>query len=335
MRAGLREGILFRSSEALQAASSIDTVAFDKTGTLSSATFSLAQSVILFKGVEGLIATLTASSGHPVSKAVLAHLRSTIPSPEDASSSQAEIVSLPGQGIKGTIGGYSLLGGHPRFTGSSEVPAVKALLDLGLTLFTVTLGGQLVAAYGLTDTPRPESAALLQDLKAAGMKVVMLSGDNAGAVERFAASINLPMEDVLAGCTPADKSRYIARLQQEGHCVAFVGDGTNDGPALAQSDVSFSIGSGSDVAVAASGIVVIGSNLQRSITSAFRLAKHARQHMVASLSWCAFYFIFAILLASGAAVKFRLEPQWAGLGELVSVLPVIASGFGLNLRWRS
>lgn len=339
MRAGLREGVLFRSSEALQAANTVDVVAFDKTGTLSCGSFSLSRSEILVEGVEDLIADLTSSNGHPISKAILAHVTSLVSLSKRTSSTEAAaspngIISLPGMGVKATLSGYPLLGGSPRFTGVANLPLIQELTSLGLTLFTVTLGGELVAAFGLADVARPESAGLVADLIARGKRVVILSGENVGAVERFARSIELPIEDVRASCSPADKATFIADLQKEGHRVAFVGDGTNDGPALAQANLSLSIGSGSEVAIAASGAVIFGTNLRRSGVGALDLAAHARQHIIASLAWCGIYFVFAILLASGAFVKFRIEPQWAGLGELVSVLPVVAIGLGLDLRWK-
>lgn len=331
MRSGLREGVLFRNSEALQTANSVDVVAFDKTGTLSQGMFTLSRSEILVKGVEVLVADLTSSNGHPISKAILAHVESF----KRPSKTSNGIVSIPGKGIKTVVAGFPLLGGSPRFTGVADLPQVRELLSQGLTLFTVTLGGELIATYGLADIPRPESAALVADLVARKKRVVILSGDNVGAVERFARSINIPVEDVRAACSPADKASFIADLQKEGHRVAMIGDGTNDSPSLAQANLSLSIGSGSEVAVAASSAVILGTaDLRRSVVGALDLALHSRQHIVLGLAWCLVYFLFAILLASGSFVKWSIEPQWAGLGELISVMPVVFIGLGLDARWR-
>lgn len=237
-------------------------------------------------------------------------------------------------GLRAKLSGFPLLAGNPVFTGASAEPLVQELSALGLTLFTVTLGGQLLAAYGLADTPRHESSALLADLIGAGKRVMILSGDTQRAVDRFARSVDIPSAFTRATCTPADKAEYIASLQRVGQRVAFVGDGTNDGPALAQADLAIAIGTGSKTAVAASGAIVFGSSLRRSVLGTLSLAKHAQQHIVAALAWCVVYFVFAILLASGAFVKFRVQPQWAGLGELISILPVLMIGAGLDLRWR-
>ena len=334
MRAGLREGVIFRSSNALQAAQGIAVVAFDKTGTLSCGRLSLSEADITLPGAERLIGSMTASSGHPISKAVAVHVAGLCTQADPNPLATVGFVSLPGSGVKGVVAGYPFLGGNARFTGAAEASHVQHLSERGLTLFTVTLGGELLAAFGLADVARPEAAGLVADLTARGKRVVLLSGDHAGAVERFARSINLPLDDVRSACSPEDKANFLVGLQQGGRKVAYVGDGGNDGPALAQADLSFSIGSASDVAVAASSAVIVGSDLQRSVVGALDLATCARQHIFASLAWCSVYFVFAILLASGAFVRFRIEPQWAGLGELVSVLPVVAIGFGLDLRWR-
>jgi P-type E1-E2 ATPase len=334
MRAGLREGVLFRSSSALQAAQDVDVVAFDKTGTLSSGRLSLAHAEIVVQGAEALIVSMTASSGHPISKTIAAHVATLCTEIEAGTRATSGFVSLPGSGVKAVVAGYPFLGGNARFTGATGAIRVQDLTERGLTLFTVTLGGELLATFGLADTARPEAAGLVAGLIARGKRVALLSGDHANAVERFARSIDLPLEDVRSACSPEDKAVFIAALQQSGHKVAAVGDGTNDGPALAQADLSLSVGSASDVAVAASSAVILGSDLRRSVFGALDLATHARQHMVASLAWCVVYFVAAILLASGAFVRFRIEPQWAGLGELVSILPVVAISLGLDLRWR-
>lgn len=333
MRVGLQEGVLFRSSEALQTAGSVDVVAFDKTGTLSQGLFSLVKGDFLVGEVEGLVGWLVASSNHPISKAIAAHIQSlkhSSPTPDSATA-----VSVPGKGIKATVAGFPLLGGSPAFTDTLDAAPVQELLSRGLTLFSVTLGGELLAVFGLADVARPESAALVRDLVARNKRVVILSGDNFPAVQRLARSIHVKDEDIRASCSPADKAAFIADLQRLGKCVSFCGDGTNDAPALAQADLSLSIGSGSDVAVAASSAILTGTaDLRRGVTGALDLAVQARQHIFVALAWCCVYFLFAILLASGAFVKWSIQPQWAGLGEVVSVVPVVVVGFGLKMRWR-
>ncbi|KAJ7821572.1 HAD-like domain-containing protein [Mycena olivaceomarginata] len=208
---------------------------------------------------------------------------------------------------------------------------VQELTSLGLTLFTVTIAGELIAAFGLSDTPRPDAPALLAELAARGKRVFLLSGDNPGAVARFAATLQLPAADVEAACAPADKAAFVKALQERGHRVCFVGDGTNDAPALAQADVAFCVATGADVAVAAAGALVAGENLQRGVLGALDVATHAHQHLLLALGWCVMYNVAALLFASGAFVRVRIESRWAGVGELWG-LPWMSVGDGEDAR---
>ncbi|KAJ7069131.1 E1-E2 ATPase-domain-containing protein [Mycena amicta] len=337
LRAGRREGVLFRSSEALQKAHNVDVVVFDKTGTLSRGLFSLERKELLAPGVDKIIHPLILTNQHPISKAVLAHIAADLNRPPDSSSSGVQsprIQSLPGMGMKSTLAGYPLLGGNPKFTGAAEHPFVQDLTALGLTLFTVTLAGELVAVFGLADMPRADAPALLKALAIRSKHVFVLSGDNAGAVARFAAMLPIEPSDVRAACTPADKAEFVKALQARGQRVCFVGDGTNDAPALAQADVALCITSGADVAVAAAGALVAGETMKRGVLAALDIAKQAQQHMVVALGWCVLYNMAALLLAGGVFVRVRIEPQWAGLGELVSLVPVVVVGLALDLRGR-
>ncbi|KAF8198891.1 E1-E2 ATPase-domain-containing protein [Mycena galopus ATCC 62051] len=332
LRAGRREGVLFRSSEALQRAHDVDVVVFDKTGTLSRGVFSLERKELLAHGVDKIIHPLISSNEHPISKAVLAHVSPNVSRLPD--SSVPGITSLPGMGISATLAGYPLLAGNPTFTGAVQHPFIQEFTTRGLTLFTVTLAGELVAAFGLADTPRADAATLLEALAARGKRVFVLSGDNAGAVARFAAMLPIQPADAQAACTPAGKAEFVKGLQARGQRVCFVGDGTNDAPALAQADVALCVVAGADVAVAAAGALVAGESMRRGVLGALDVAKHAQQHMVVALGWCVLYNAAALLFAGGAFVWVRIEPQWAGLGELVSLVPVLVVGLALDLRWR-
>ncbi|KAJ7736303.1 E1-E2 ATPase-domain-containing protein [Mycena metata] len=334
LRAGRREGVLFRSSEALQKANDVDVVVFDKTGTLSRGLFSLERKELLAPGVDKIIYPLISTNQHPISKAVLAHVAADVSRPPDSSAQSQGIISLPGMGVKSTLAGYPLLGGNPKFTGAAQHPFVQEFTARGLTLFTVTLAGELVAAFGLADMPRTDAPALLEALAVRGKRVFVLSGDNAGAVARFAAMLPIEPGDARAACTPADKAEFVKALQARGQRVCFVGDGTNDAPALAQADVALCITSGADVAVAAAGALVAGESMKRGVLAALDVARHAQQQMVVALGWCILYNAAALLFAGGVFVRVRIEPQWAGLGELVSLVPVLIIGLALDLRWR-
>ncbi|KAJ7476887.1 E1-E2 ATPase-domain-containing protein [Mycena galericulata] len=334
LRAGRSQAVLFRSSEALQRAHKVDVVVFDKTGTLSHGVFSLERKEFLVQGIDKIIHPLISTNEHPVSKAVLGHISPHVSCPPDSSTAPQGITFLPGMGVKATLAGYPLLGGNPKFTGAAEHHLVQEFTARGLTLFTVTLAGELVAAFGLADTPRADAPALLEALAARGKRVFILSGDNAGAVARFATMLPIQPGETQAACTPAGKAEFVKTLQARGQRVCFVGDGTNDAPALAQADVALCVAGGADVAAAAAGALVTGESMQRGVLGALDVAKHAQQHMVVALGWCVLYNAAALLFAGGVFVRVRIEPQWAGLGELVSLVPVLVVGLALDLRCR-
>ncbi|KAJ6492373.1 HAD-like domain-containing protein [Mycena vulgaris] len=315
LRAGRREGMLFRSSEALQRAHNVDVVVLDKTGTLSSGLYSLERKELLAPG------------------AVLAHVFAHINRPPDSGAQSHGIISFPGMGVKSTLAGYPLLGGNQKFTGAAQHPFIQEFTAGGLTLSTVTLAGELVAAFGLADMPRADAPALLEALALRGKRVFVLSGDNAGAVARFAATLPIEPGDAQAACTPAGKAELVTALQARGRRVCFVGDGTNDAPALAQADVALCITTGADVAVAAAGALV-GENMKLGVLAALDVARHAQQHIVVALGWCVLYNAAALLFAGGIFVRVRIEPRWAGPGELVSLVLGLVVGFALDLRWR-
>jgi P-type E1-E2 ATPase len=182
-------------------------------------------------------------------------------------------------------------------------------------------------------TPRPGAGGLVVELNRRGKDVMIRSGDTPSAVHHLANVIDVPEQDVYAAHTPEEKDVAIAALQAKGKRVCFIGDGTNDGPALSRADISLAMAAGSDVALTAAGGVLLGSDLCRGVLAFMEIANAARMHAQLALAWCVLYNIFAILLASGALVKVRIEPRWAGIGEVVSVVPVIVIAFGLDVRW--
>ncbi|KAG1738850.1 heavy metal translocatin, partial [Suillus paluster] len=336
IRIGIREGILFRSADALQRAHDINVIAFDKTGTLTQGYFTTECVEILVEGAEQIINTLVKDNRHPISQGVHRYLTARLSATtQHRGGTVTDIVSLPGKGIKASVCGFPLLGGSPTFTGACSHPLSSELQSSGLTLFTVTLAGQAIAFFCLADTPRPDANALVMELARRGKDVMIFSGDTPAAVNHLAHAIGIPLDKAFASYTPEDKDSAIAALQAKGQRVCFVGDGTNDGPALSRADVALAIAAGSDVALTAAGAVLLGSDLRRGVLALLDIATAARIHAYWALVWCIFYNIFAILLASGVLVKVRIEPRWAGIGEVVSILPVVAIGLGLDVRRRS
>ena len=330
----MREGVLFRSADSLQSSCDINVIAFDKTGTLTQGNFTVERAEILIEGAEQIINALIKDNKHPISQGVHRYLSANLSAEtQHRGGTVTDIVSLPGKGVKGSVRGFPLLGGNPNFTGACSHPFSSDLRSSGLTVFTVTLAGQAIAFFGLADTPRPDANALVVELTRRGKDVLILSGDVPAVVYHLANAIGIAHDRTYAENSPEDKDAVIATLQANGQRVCFVGDGTNDGPALSRADVSLAIGAGSDVALTAAGAVLVGSDLHRGVLSLLDIATAARMHTYWALAWCIFYNVFAILLASGALVKVRIEPRWAGIGEVVSILPVVIIAFGLHVRW--
>ncbi|KAL1404865.1 hypothetical protein Q8F55_008476 [Vanrija albida] len=337
MAMSVRDGVVFRSSDALLSLSTIRRIAFDKTGTLSLGTLSVVQAYTGDALAAELVSSMTAASRHPVSVAVNQYLASNATPGADfvdrADPGLAiEYTVVPGGGVAGAFYDYPVLGGSAVFTGTASHPTVKGYLDAGLTVFVVTVGGHVVAAYGLADKARGGASELVAELSAANVAVSVLSGDHQAAVAAFAARIGLDGGDAHGGLSPEGKADAIAALQTSGP-VAFVGDGVNDSIALSLADVGIGMGSGTDAAVLASDVVLLGTDIRRMLAAARGVAHIGRVVALAAIAWCGVYFTAAIVLASGAAVDFRIPPQYAGLGELVSVLPVlllavVAKGWG-------
>ncbi|KAK1920607.1 E1-E2 ATPase-domain-containing protein [Papiliotrema laurentii] len=318
----VREGIIFRSADTFRRVADVKSWAFDKTGTLSQSKLSVAVADDGGSDISQLLAhILTHAVKHPVAAAVHQHIAASKPC--DTTGRDDALVSIPGAGVETLVLGYVLRGGSPKFTNTTGHPRVTTLVNQGFSVFTVTFGSQLIAVYGLLDVARPGAERLIADLTQKSQRVVMITGDNEEAAHRFASRIGLSLDSVHGPCSPERKGELVAMLRKDYGSVAFVGDGINDSIALASSDVAISLGSGTDAAVSLAHIVLLGTDINRGISATLDLARLSNAHVIAALVWCGIYFVFAILLASGAFVKWRIPPSYAGLGELVSVLPVL------------
>lgn len=335
----MREGILFRSTECLQAGQDIDIVAFDKTGTLTTGDLRVEHAEILVEGAEEIIMILVKDNHHPISQAVYRYLSTHASSTNLQTEGRAGkrevtgITSVPGKGIKASLGGFPLLGGNAEFTASQNHPSLSSLCASGYSLFSVSLAGQTIAIFGLAATPRPTAHSLVQELQHRGKEIYIFSGDTRASVDQLSNLLGIPPENTRAGCTPEDKNDAIGTFQASGKRVCFVGDGTNDGPALSTADIALSVGAGSDVAMTSAGVILMNSDIHRGVLALLEIAQASRTHIRLALVWCVIYNVFAILFASGALVKVRIEPRWAGIGEVVSIVPVLAIAFSLDMRW--
>ena len=325
-----KHGVIFKSAMAIETARKVSHVVFDKTGTLTQGELSVTEEVYLSEQQDLAMCValgLTCDSKHPVSAAISTYLNEK--GVEAAKISDTK--SLTGKGVDGTFNGVSVRCGNTRWLSAESHPEVQDLLAKRLTVFCVAMDGQLVAAFGLSDSLRPDSCTVITELQNRGIAVSIVSGDDPGAVEVVAVKLGIQSNYVRSRCTPSDKQEYLEKLMNdENKIVIFCGDGTNDAVALAQADIGVHMNSSSDVARTTADVILMRPYLG-GILVLLDLSKAAFHRIFFNFAWSFVYNLFAILLAAGAFVNARIPPQYAGLGEIVSVLPVIL--VALQLRW--
>jgi Cu2+-exporting ATPase len=324
---GAREGILFRSAEGLTKAASIKVVAFDKTGTLSTGSFKVIRTFLpKHKNAEVLAFAMSKASDHPIAKSVNSFLLEKAGLHDTPFVHLEAIQAIPGKGLSSTWKGMQLLAGSATFTSSGDIAEIQTMQNEGLSIFTVTLGRRLIVAYGLQDCPKEDSSQLVQDLHAAGKVVMLISGDTTESVSHFAKLVGIDSQHVHARCLPEDKAIIIQKARKDHGVTAFVGDGTNDSVAFATADVSVAVVSATDVARLTADVLLIKGGIGEGVAKALRIARVGQVFNILGISWCVTYALVAILLAAGVTVRFSIEPRWAGLGEVVSILPIITLG---------
>ena len=326
-------GVIFKSAGAIEVAYKTSHVVFDKTGTLTQGRLIVAsehcqanEEVTL-----ALLLGLIGDNRHPVSLAVANHLRSKGVTAAVVSGTK----SLTGRGLEAQVAGQTLRAGNSRWLQLSSDVSVKSVLAQNHTAFCFTIDGALAAVYGLEDSLRTGAAHVVAALQKRGVSVHVVSGDDDGAVQHVAAKLNIPNGNIHARSSPADKQAYINGLlgnaaKDKKPTVIFCGDGTNDAVALAQATIGVHMNEGSDVAQSAADVVLMRPDLS-GILTIMSMSKRSVNRIRFNFGWSFFYNTFAILLAAGAFVNARIPPAFAGLGELVSVLPVI--GAAVLLRW--
>ncbi|KAI9808718.1 MAG: hypothetical protein M1825_003870 [Sarcosagium campestre] len=325
-----KRGVVFKSAETIENAWKVAHVVFDKTGTITSGQLSISAEEYLpssSKATAGLVLGLTSSIRHPVSIAISNHLKASGVQPVAVES----VKSVIGRGIEGHANGIRVRAGNSRWLEAEDLPLVKSLLSRDLSVFCVSVGDELVAVFGLEDSVRPDAGIVVSELKRRGIAVSMVSGDDSGAVKSIADQLGLSPSDVRSRFSPGDKQKYIQDLMDRGRkVVLFCGDGTNDAVALAQATIGLHITGGTDIAQNAADAVLVRP-LLRGVLLLIDVSRASYHRIVFNFAWAFLYNLFAILLAGGAFVYARIPPQYAGLGELVSVVPVIF--IALQLKW--
>ncbi|KAI0251203.1 hypothetical protein BJV78DRAFT_1213367 [Lactifluus subvellereus] len=318
----IREGVLFKTATAVQHAKNATVAVFDKTGTLTFGKMTVVEARILREDAVGTVLALASESSHPVAKAVAEYLRAAYPHISAAPLS-SKVQSLTGQGLQVTVDDVQVRGGSPSWLGLESEPLYSLLMQKALTMFAVTFDTEVVAFFGLSDLPRPSARAAVELLQHQGIQVHIVSGDAPPVVGALAKELGIPSAHALGGCLPTAKVARVRALQTAGARVMFVGDGTNDTPALAAADIGVAMGGGTDAARSAADVVFLAPDLERALAALFRLSRGAVRRVYLNFAWSFVYNLFAVLLAAGAFLRIRIAPEYAGLGEMVSVVPVV------------
>ena len=332
---GAKNGVLFKTAASLEETGRIQIVALDKTGTVTSGEPTVTD-ICPVPGVTeaellGAACALEQKSEHPLAKAVLRRAQADGLTAAGVTAFQA----LPGSGLQAALDGQTLCGGNADFIRTAavlpDVVLVRAeqLAEAGKTPLFFARGGKLLGVIAVADVLKPDSPQAIRALRNMGIRVVMLTGDNARTAEAIGAQAGV--DEVIAGVLPDGKEREIRRLSARGK-VAMVGDGINDAPALTRADVGIAIGAGTDVAIDAADVVLVNSRLS-DVPAAIRLSRATLRNIHENLFWAFFYNTIGIPIAAGVFVPLglTLSPMLGAAAMSLSSFCVVTNALRLNL----
>ncbi len=332
---GAELGILFKSAESLETLHRIDTIVLDKTGTITRGkpvvTDLLPAQDRTAEELLMLAASLEAASEHPLAQAITAEAAErNIPL-----APVTDYQALPGLGLQAVLDGDSYAAGNLRLMeqlGVEIEPSLSlALAEQGKTPLYFSENGVYLGTIAVSDPVKPSSPEAIAALRALGISVVMLTGDNARTAKAVAEGLGI--DRVISDVLPQDKERQIAALQAEGHRVAMVGDGINDAPALARADVGLAIGAGTDVAIDSADVVLVRSDL-RDAADAIRLSKATIRNIKQNLFWAFCYNAICIPFAAGVFYPLnhtQLDPMFGAAAMSLSSFTVVSNALRLRL----
>ena len=324
---GAEKGILFKNSEALEKATSLDTVVLDKTGTITIGKPSVVNIILkddFYKSEDDLLkigASVERGSEHPLGRAIVKEAEKrgiTLLSLKDFKASR-------GLGVRGIVDGHEVHLGKPKWFDETgiDIKALKKEIEIlqreGKTVMVMTVDRKVAGLIAVADTLKPESREAIGELHKLNLKVFMLTGDNAQTAKAIASEVNV--DEVFSEVRPEEKSLKVKELQESGRQVGMVGDGINDAPALAQADVGLAIGTGTDVAIETGDVILASGNLM-GVSRAIRLSRATMGTIKQNLFWAFFYNVVLIPIAAGVLYPFEFFPQF--LRELHPILAAFA-----------
>ena len=311
---GAMNGILFKNASALENATKLDVIVFDKTGILTRGQPDVVEIVAAPGSSESqalaLAAAVEQGSDHPLAQAILRRSKGL---PVETPTG---FEVLDGRGARANVGGHPILLGNRRLMDEAKVDLsplaaeVERLQGKGQTVVHIARDGALIGVIAIADAPRPTSAATVQKLRELGVDVAMITGDNQATADRIAGQLGITT--VLAEVLPGQKADRLKVLQARGKKVGMVGDGINDAPALTQADVGFAIGAGTDVAMESADVVLMKSD-PYDIVGAIALSRATLRKMHQNLFWAVAYNVIAFPAAAGVFYPFVISPEVAAL----------------------
>jgi len=327
---GAEKGILFKSSQALETATKLDTIVLDKTGTITLGKPMVVDVIPVKPQCETqeallrLAASVEKGSEHPLGKAIV----------NEAKIRKLDLLEIQdfeaagGSGVQAAVGGKTVMVGKPKWFQELEIDLrtaaeqIDTLQSQGKTVMVVVKDNALCGLISVSDTLKPESKDAIQQLHDQHLKVVMLTGDNQQTARSIASQVNI--DDVLAEVRPEEKSSKVKELQQNGARVGMVGDGINDAPALAQADVGLAIGTGTDVAIETAGVILASGSLS-GVPRTIQLSRATMRTIKQNLFWAFGYNVILIPIAAGILYPFESLPIM--LRQLHPILAALAMAF--------
>lgn len=332
-----KRGIIIRKGEALQKMEEIDTIIFDKTGTITEGT-PVVTDVFQYDDLNRedflrIVGSVEKLSEHPLAKSIVEYVEKnniSLLSPD-------EFESIPGKGVKAKIKNLNILIGNEAFLKENGIDIVKReelerIYQEGKTVALVCIDGIIKGLIAQADTLKPNIKDLIAKLKKDGIKIILITGDNEKTAKSIGNSVGIT--EIISQVLPQDKSKEITKLQKEGGKIAMVGDGINDAPALAQADIGIALGTGTDIAIESGDVTLLKGDLEKIITL-FDISKNTMKTIRQNLFWAFFYNVILIPIAAGALypfLKILLSPIFAAIAMSMSSLTVIGNSLRLQYR---